>query len=70
LAFVLIYALAYTGTRSSSASASSSRQRAIHKAPSFNDTIDLDTGPAELLFIPPVGPEKEHDYGIRMRVEF
>ena len=29
-----------------------------NKAPSFNDTIDLDTGPAENLFTPPVGPEK------------
>ncbi len=29
-----------------------------NKAPSFNDTIDLDTGPAETLFTPPVGPEK------------
>jgi iron complex outermembrane recepter protein len=29
-----------------------------NKAPSFNDTIDLDTGPGENLFTPPVGPEK------------
>ena len=29
-----------------------------NKAPSFNDTIDLDPGPAEDLFTPPVGPEK------------
>lgn len=29
-----------------------------NKAPSFNDTIDLDPGPAEELFTPPVGPEK------------
>jgi iron complex outermembrane receptor protein len=29
-----------------------------NKAPSFNDTIDLDTGPGEELFTPPVGPEK------------
>jgi iron complex outermembrane receptor protein len=29
-----------------------------NKAPSFNDTVDLDTGPAENLFTPPVGPEK------------
>jgi iron complex outermembrane recepter protein len=29
-----------------------------NKAPSFNDTVDLDTGPAENLYTPPVGPEK------------
>jgi len=38
----LLYALVATG----------------NKAPSFNDTIDLDPGPAEDLFTPPVGPEK------------
>lgn len=29
-----------------------------NKAPSFNDTVDLDIGPGENLFTPPVGPEK------------
>ncbi|MBB6095433.1 iron complex outermembrane receptor protein [Povalibacter uvarum] len=29
-----------------------------NKAPSFNDTVDLDTGPGENLYTPPVGPEK------------
>jgi iron complex outermembrane receptor protein len=29
-----------------------------NKAPSFNDTVDLDTGPGEDLFTPGVGPEK------------
>jgi iron complex outermembrane recepter protein len=29
-----------------------------NKAPSFNDTVDLDSGPGENLFTPPVGPEK------------
>ncbi len=29
-----------------------------NKAPSFNDTVDLDTGPGVNLFTPPVGPEK------------
>ncbi len=29
-----------------------------NKAPSFNDTVDLDTGPGVSLFTPPVGPEK------------
>jgi iron complex outermembrane recepter protein len=29
-----------------------------NKAPSFNDTVDLDSGPGTNLFTPPVGPEK------------
>ena len=29
-----------------------------NKAPSFNDTVDLDTGPGVNLYTPPVGPEK------------
>lgn len=29
-----------------------------NKAPSFNDTVDLDAGPGTNLFTPPVGPEK------------
>jgi iron complex outermembrane receptor protein len=29
-----------------------------NKAPSFNDTVDLDPGPGTQLFTPPVGPEK------------
>ena len=35
-----------------------------NKAPSFNDTVDLDTGPGEDLFTPPVGPEKSTMYEI------
>ena len=38
----LVYALIATG----------------NKAPSFNDTVDLDTGPGTNLYTPPVGPEK------------
>jgi iron complex outermembrane receptor protein len=38
----LLYALVATG----------------NKAPSFNDTVDLDSGPGTNLFTPPVGPEK------------
>lgn len=35
-----------------------------NKAPSFNDTVDLDTGPGEDLFTPGVGPEKSTMYEI------
>jgi iron complex outermembrane receptor protein len=35
-----------------------------NKAPSFNDTIDLDTGPGTTLFTPPVGPEKNTMYEV------
>lgn len=35
-----------------------------NKAPSFNDTVDLDTGPGENLYTPPVGPEKNTMYEI------
>lgn len=35
-----------------------------NKAPSFNDTVDIDTGPGEDLFTPPVGPEKSTMYEI------
>ncbi len=35
-----------------------------NKAPSFNDTVDLDTGPGEDLYTPPVGPEKNTMYEI------
>jgi iron complex outermembrane recepter protein len=43
-----------------------------NKAPSFNDTIDLDTGPAETLFTPPVGPEKNtmFEIGSKNTLEF
>lgn len=33
-----------------------------NKAPSFNDTVDLDTGAGVNLFTPPVGPEKNRMY--------
>jgi iron complex outermembrane receptor protein len=35
-----------------------------NKAPSFNDTVDLDTGPGVNLYTPPVGPEKNTMYEI------
>lgn len=38
-----------------------------NKAPSFNDTVDVDTGPGEDLFTPPVGPEKSTMYEIGSR---
>ncbi len=41
-----------------------------NKAPSFNDTIDLDTGPAEVLFTPPVGPEKNTMFEIGSKNTF
>ncbi len=41
-----------------------------NKAPSFNDTIDLDTGPAENLFTPPVGPEKNTMFEIGSKNTF
>jgi iron complex outermembrane recepter protein len=40
-----------------------------NKAPSFNDTIDLDTGPGTTLFTPPVGPEKNTMYEIGSKNE-
>ena len=41
-----------------------------NKAPSFNDTVDLDTGPGEDLFTPPVGPEKNTMFEIGSKNEF
>jgi iron complex outermembrane recepter protein len=41
-----------------------------NKAPSFNDTVDLDTGPGENLFTPPVGPEKSTLYEIGSKNTF
>lgn len=41
-----------------------------NKAPSFNDTIDLDTGPGTNLFTPPVGPEKSTLYEIGSKNTF
>jgi iron complex outermembrane receptor protein len=41
-----------------------------NKAPSFNDTVDVDTGPGEDLFTPPVGPEKSTMYEIGSKNTF
>lgn len=41
-----------------------------NKAPSFNDTVDLDTGPGENLYTPPVGPEKNTMYEIGSKNTF
>lgn len=41
-----------------------------NKAPSFNDTVDLDTGAGEDLFTPPVGPEKSRMYEIGSKNTF
>ena len=41
-----------------------------NKAPSFNDTVDLDTGPGEDLFTPPVGPEKNTMFEIGSKNTF
>ncbi len=41
-----------------------------NKAPSFNDTVDVDTGPGEDLFTPPVGPEKSRMYEIGSKNTF
>jgi iron complex outermembrane receptor protein len=41
-----------------------------NKAPSFNDTVDLDSGPGTNLYTPPVGPEKNTMYEIGSKNEF
>jgi iron complex outermembrane receptor protein len=41
-----------------------------NKAPSFNDTVDLDTGPGENLYTPPVGPEKNTMYEVGSKNTF
>jgi iron complex outermembrane receptor protein len=41
-----------------------------NKAPSFNDTVDLDTGPGVSLFTPPVGPEKNRMYELGSKNTF
>ena len=41
-----------------------------NKAPSFNDTVDIDTGPAVDPFTPPVGPEKSTMYEIGSKNTF
>lgn len=43
-----------------------------NKAPSFNDTVDIDTGPGVSNFTPPVGPEKNTvlELGSKNTLEF
>ena len=41
-----------------------------NKAPSFNDTVDLDTTSGENLYTPPVGPEKNTMYEIGSKNQF